>query len=99
MPAKDPKNIVCPVSKTMELLSDTWTMLIMHFLIEGPKRFCELEKALEGISTRTLTLKLRKLAEEHMIEKMQDGSYVATAKGKGLRSVENAMKKYQEQYL
>lgn len=96
MPAKD---IICPVTKTAQLLSDTWTMLIMHFLIEGPKRFCELEKTLDGISTRTLTLKLKKLVEENMIEKMQDGSYLATAKGKGLRSVENAMKKYQEEYL
>ena len=98
MSAKD-KDVVCPVTKTAELLSDTWTMLIMHFLIEGPKRFCELERALEGISTRTLTIKLKKLVAENMAEKMTDGTYAATAKGKGLRAVENAMRKYQEQYL
>jgi len=53
----------CPMTKTAQLLSDTWTMLIMHDLLSGSKRFCELERSLEGISTRTLTLKLKKLEE------------------------------------
>jgi DNA-binding HxlR family transcriptional regulator len=89
----------CPITKVAELLSDTWTMLIMHFLILGPKGFCELEKALNGISTRTLTLKLKRLSAEGMIKKTKDGLYTATEKGKGIRLIENAMKRYQEQYL
>ncbi len=89
----------CPVTKTAQLLSDTWTMLIMHTLLSGPKRFCEIERALEGISTRTLTLKLKKLEEEHMVKKSIDGSYTATKKGAGLQSVERAMRRYGEKYL
>lgn len=89
----------CAVEKTANILSDTWTMLIMRDLLSGPKRFCELERSLEGISTRTLTNKLRKLEEEKMVKKTKDGSYQATEKGRGLRTVETAMRKYGEKYL
>ena len=95
---KDP-HAECPISKVVQLLSDAWTMLIMHFLLEGPKRFCELERSLAGISTRTLALKLKKLAAEGMVKKADEGSYAITEKGKGLRLIENAMKRYQEEYL
>jgi DNA-binding HxlR family transcriptional regulator len=87
------------VEKAALLLSDTWTMLIMHDLLSGPKGFCELERSLEGISTRTLTNKLKKLEEEKMVKKNKEGQYQATEKGKGLRAVETAMRKYGEKYL
>ena len=90
---------VCPITKVAELLSDTWTMLIMRALTEGPKRFCELEAWLGKISTRTLTLKLQKLTTEGLVEKLPDGYYKATQKGAGLKIIERAMVKYGEQYL
>jgi DNA-binding HxlR family transcriptional regulator len=89
----------CPVTKTAELLSDTWTILIIHALLQDSKRFCEIERELVGISTRTLTLKLKKLEAEGMIHKSPDGTYQATAKGKGLKTVERAMKTYGEKFL
>lgn len=88
----------CPITKVATLLSDTWTILIMHALTDGPKRFCELEVALEGISTRTLTLKLQRLSAEGLIEK-EEAFYRPTKKGAGLKIIEKAMKKYSEQYL
>ena len=89
----------CPVTETARLLSDTWTILIVHDLLAGPKRFCELERSLEGISTRTLALKLKKLEKEKMVKKEKDGSYSATTKGEGLKIIEDAMRRYGEKYL
>lgn len=89
----------CPVQKTAALLSDLWTMLIIRDLLEGPRRFCELERSLEGISTRTLTLKLKKLEAESLIKKRQGGNYAVTARGRGLRAVEAAMRRYGKKYL
>lgn len=89
----------CPITQTAKLLSDTWTILIVHDLLAGPKRFCELERSLVGISTRTLALKLKKLESDKMIKKMTDGSYVATKKGEGLKIIEDAMRKYGEKFL
>jgi DNA-binding HxlR family transcriptional regulator len=96
---KEVEHTTCPITKVAILLSDTWTMLIMHALTEGPKRFCELETALTGISTRTLTLKLQKLTMEGLVEKNATGGYQATKKGAGLKIIETAMKKYSAQYL
>lgn len=92
-------HITCPITKTATLLSDTWTMLIVRSLLGGAKGFCNLERDLEGISTRTLTLKLQKLEGEHIIKKSKEGCYELTEKGKGLRIVESAMKRYGEKYL
>lgn len=94
-----PLETACPITKVAVLLSDTWTMLVMHALMEDTKRFCDLERDLDGISTRTLTLKLKKLIDEGLIEKLETGAYKATARGKGLKIIENAMKRYEERYL
>lgn len=94
-----PEDAPCPITKVAKLLSDTWTMLIMHALLTGPKRFCDLERDLSGISTRTLTLKLKKLSGEGLVEKLPSGSYAATERGRGLRLIENAMKRYEQKYL
>ncbi|HYD93410.1 MAG TPA: helix-turn-helix domain-containing protein [Candidatus Paceibacterota bacterium] len=91
--------ITCPVTKVAQLLSDSWTILIVYRLNHGPKRFCELERSLEGISTRTLTLKLKKLIEEGMIIKDDQGVYMSTERGKGLKLIENAMRRYEKEYL
>ncbi|HVZ75834.1 MAG TPA: helix-turn-helix domain-containing protein [Candidatus Paceibacterota bacterium] len=96
-----PTTTTCPVTKTAKLLSDTWTMLVVRALLEerSPMRFCEFERALPGISTRTLALKLAKLESERIIRKRADGTYSATKKGEGLRGVERAMRRYGEKYL
>lgn len=91
------KKAICPVSTVAELLSDTWTMLIIHNLLDSKKglRFCELERALVGISTRTLTLKLKKLEEQKLVEKTSEG-YSLTKIGSQLKSVIKAMRVFGE---
>jgi DNA-binding HxlR family transcriptional regulator len=83
----------CSVAKTATLLSDTWTMLIIRDLLKSKMRFCELEKSLEGISTRTLTLKLKRLEEEGIALKT-DIYYILTARGKKLKKVIDAMESW-----
>jgi DNA-binding HxlR family transcriptional regulator len=94
-----PMCTACPVTKTAQMLSDTWTMLILHALLERPLHFCELERELPGISTRTLALKLKKLEGERLVGKRASGEYKATRKGEGLRGVERAMRTYGEKFL
>lgn len=89
----------CPVMQVIVLLSDKWTMLIMSALTEGPKRFCEIEYWLKTISTRTLTLKLKKLIEVGLVTKLDTGYYTVTKKGDGIKIIERAMRKYQKLYL
>ncbi len=91
--------IVCPITKVVQLLSDSWTMLILYQLNHGAKRFCELERALFGISTRTLTIKLKKLLDDGLIANDENGDYSTTKQGKGLKLIENAMRRYEKEYL
>lgn len=94
-----PKSSKCPITMTATVLSDVWTMLIMHRIIERPMRFCELERELEGISTRTLTNKLKTIEEENLVSKDKDGFYRPTEKGKGLKQVHKSMRAYAEKFL
>ena len=88
----------CPVAKVASLLSDTWTMLILRDLMKGPLRYKDLTESLEGISTRTLTLKLEKLEEEGIITK-KIPYYAVTAKGKKLAAIFAEMTSYGKKYL
>ncbi len=59
----------CPVSRTAGVISGKWTILLVRDLAEGRCRFCELERSLAGISPRTLSLRLRALEEEGIVER------------------------------
>lgn len=85
----------CPIQKLTLILSDAWTILIIRDLLVMPKRFCELENSLVGISTRTLTLKLTKLVDEEIVQNI-DHYYTLTSKGRHLKHVIIAMEKVGE---
>lgn len=89
---------ICPIQKLTEILSDGWTILIIRDLLLSPMRFCELEKSLAGISTRTLTLKLSKLTDEDIVVN-HEHFYSLTEKGKKLKSIISAMEKVGETLL
>ena len=59
----------CPVSCCAEIISGKWTLLVIRDLADGSRRFCELERSLEGISPRTLSLRLRALEEHGVVER------------------------------
>ena len=83
----------CPIAKVATLLSDPWTMLIIRDLLKGPMRFSDLERSLVGISTRTLTSKIKNLEEEGVIKK-EDNQYSITKKGSKLERIIDAMSDY-----
>src|SRR3712207_8543020 len=59
----------CPVCRTADIVCGKWTLLLVRELSEGCSRFCELERSLAGISPRTLSLRLRGLEEEGIVER------------------------------
>lgn len=88
----------CPVAAVAELLSDMWTMLIIRDMLRGPQRFGALLQSLTGISTRTLTIKLKRLVDQGIIKKTET-NYVITPQGRHLGRIIRAMSKYGEHYL
>ena len=82
-----------------------WTLLVIRALVEGRSRFCELERSLAGISPRTLSLRLRALEEEGIVERQTFPEvpprveYVLTAKGRALVPLIEDMRVYGRQWL
>jgi DNA-binding HxlR family transcriptional regulator len=60
----------CPaVREVLNRVGDKWSVLIVALLGNGPKRFSELRRAIEGISQRMLTLTLRGLERDGLISR------------------------------
>ena len=57
----------CSVAGAAEIVGSKWTVLIVHDLSEGPRRFTELECSCAGISPRTLAERLRWLETEDIV--------------------------------
>jgi DNA-binding HxlR family transcriptional regulator len=57
----------CAVARTAELVGSKWTVLIVHDLSEGSRRFTELQRACPGISPRTLSERLHMLEREGVV--------------------------------
>jgi len=88
----------CPTAKVASLLSDMWTMLVLRDLMRTSLRFSELLASLEGVSTRTLTLKLKRLETLDIISK-HDVRYSLTPIGMKLKPIIAEMEKYGKKYL
>jgi DNA-binding HxlR family transcriptional regulator len=57
------------VMKTLKIIGSKWTILLLRELFDGTKRFGELQKSLEGISPKTLSLRLKQLEKDRIIRK------------------------------
>jgi len=83
----------CAVSKTLKIVGSKWTMLLIHNIFGGKTRFGELQRALPGISPKTLSQRLHELERDGIIFKKVFAEvplhveYTLTEKGKSLRGV------------
>lgn len=100
-----PARSVCPVLSTARIVSGKWTLLMLRDLAEGPRRFSELERSLAGISPRTLSLRLRCLEEQGIVERREFAEmpprveYRLTPKGLHLVPIVDAMREYGSRWL
>jgi DNA-binding HxlR family transcriptional regulator len=98
-------NDTCPVCRTAEIVCGKWTLLLIKDLSEGRSRFCELERSLGGISPRTLSLRLRALEEEGIVERQTFPEvpprveYALTEKGRALVPLIDDMRTYGNRWL
>jgi len=67
---KDPANPVCrTISTLLSRIGDKWTVLVVQTLGEGPKRFNELRREIPSVSQRMLTLTLRNLERDGLVNR------------------------------
>jgi DNA-binding HxlR family transcriptional regulator len=83
----------CPIAKSLEILGDRWTLLIIRDLLTGTTHFNDLERGLPGISRALLARRLRQLQQAGIVEKRQNAAgrqstpYRLTQAGQELLSV------------
>ena len=87
----------CPVAKTLELVGDRWTLLIVRDLLAGTRRFQDLQDSLPGIAPNILSDRIKLMEESGLItrrfysEHPPRAEYELTAKGKELATVVGAL--------
>ncbi|MGP4016934.1 winged helix-turn-helix transcriptional regulator [Saccharopolyspora sp. 5N708] len=94
----------CSIARTMDLLGDWWTPLVLREAFYGIRRFDEFQQEL-GIARNTLSERLRRLVDEGLLEKQQYDSnpvrydYVLTEKGRDFHGVLAAMSRWGDKWL
>lgn len=94
----------CAVEVTVEVAGGKWKPLILHYLLDGKKRFGVLRTLIGSVTQRSLTLQLREL-EEHGIVRREVFAevpprveYSLTDLGRTLAPVLRAMKNWGDDY-
>jgi DNA-binding HxlR family transcriptional regulator len=68
-PCGQPDHEDCGLQTVLERLGERWTVMTIAELVQGPKRFRQLERALDDISQRMLTLTVRRLERDGLISR------------------------------
>jgi DNA-binding HxlR family transcriptional regulator len=79
-----------PLAAALDSVGDRWTLLIVEALLDGPRRFGDLQEALPGIAPNVLSQRLRRLESEGLAiaqpysERPQRFVYELSATGRDL---------------
>ncbi|HJS95001.1 MAG TPA: helix-turn-helix domain-containing protein [Solirubrobacteraceae bacterium] len=83
---RDYPDQVCSIARSLEVVGERWTLLILRDAVLGIERFEEFQNSL-GIATNVLTNRLKSLCEEGVLERVPDEErpgrpkYILTNKG------------------
>ena len=95
----------CPFAPAQSLISGKWAILILHYLEDGPVRFNELQRLMPKMTHATLSVQLKNLVENGLVERKQYDSvpikveYSLTEIGKEFRPVVDALQEWAEKYI
>lgn len=89
----------CPVARTLDLIGERWTILLLRdLLLQGPRRFQDFQTSLPGIAPNTLSARLKSLEDHGLVrrqlykERPPRLEYVLTDKGKSLGPILKVMR-------
>jgi len=95
----------CAVRDAIRVLEGKWTLQIVHALLEGPKGFNDLARAIGGCNSATLSSRLDSLAGLGLVSKRVESTmpprtcYSLTAAGQALHEAIAALERWGEQHL
>ena len=86
----------CPVTGVVQIIGGRWKLIILHWLLQGPRRFNQLQRELGTITHRTLTRQLRELEQADIVHRKDFGTvpphveYSLTPSGQSLSPIRRA---------
>jgi DNA-binding HxlR family transcriptional regulator len=91
----------CPVARTLDVIGERWTALVLRDLFRhGPRRFQDLQASLAGVAPNTLSARLKDLETNGIVERRLYSEhpprleYQLTAQGKTLGPVMKALREW-----
>jgi DNA-binding HxlR family transcriptional regulator len=99
-----PQSSECPVARTLEVIGDRWSLMILRDAFDDIRRFSEFQKSL-GVAKNILASRLKALVEVGVfdVRPASDGSaykeYVLTDKGREIFPVVISMRHWGERFL
>lgn len=73
--------LLCPVARSLDVLGDRWTLLILRDLHAGPATFTDLQTGL-GMASNLLSTRMRELSANELVTKSAAGEYTLTELGR-----------------
>lgn len=105
MPSRKPiEQEFCPVARSVDLIGDRWSLLIVRNAFDGMRRFGDFQRDL-GVARNILADRLRKMVDAGILamQGASDGTsyqeYVLTDKGESLFPIVVALRQWGEQHL
>jgi DNA-binding HxlR family transcriptional regulator len=93
----------CPIARSLDVIGDWWSLLIIRDALVGRRRFGEFQKDL-GLAKNILTVRLRTLVDQGILKTApaSDGSayqeYLLTPKGRGIFPILVALRQWSEEF-
>ena len=95
----------CPSRQVLDRIGDTWSVLIVVSLAQGPQRYTELAKRIGGVTPKMLTQTLRGLERDGLISRTVQAvvpprvDYALTDLGYSLLELVTALEKWAEMHI
>jgi len=67
--AKKSLDQTCPIARSLDIVGERWTLLIIRDLLSGSKRFQDLQQSLAGIAPNVLSDRLKTLEKHGLVER------------------------------
>ncbi len=91
----------CPVARTLNLIGERWTILILRDLfLQGPRRYQDFQESLTGVAPNTLSARLKDMEANGLISRRLYSEhpprleYHLTEKGKSLGPIVKALREW-----
>ena len=105
MPAWNPYASACPTRMVLDRVADKWAVLVLGLLTDGPVRFNQLRRAIEGLSQKMLSQTLKSLERDGLVSRRAIATvpvtveYSITPLGRTLTSTLDALRVWAENHI